>query len=122
MIRCFPLRMLTPDKILAKAELWKRKSHRLSLDLRLKSVADARRFLHDDSIVLWNAKAELPNLLDAMAGQVTNGKQRKSGKNASRCDQWRKELIHDSDFVECPFFRNLSTVLHQDLWPYATVL
>jgi hypothetical protein len=99
---------MSPDRILAKAEAWKRKSHRLSLNFRLKSISDANNFLREHSVVLWNAKAELPNLLDAIIGRVANGQERVYGKPAENCYQ-------------CRFFKNLATVVHQDLWASITV-
>lgn len=112
---------MSPERIIAKAEAFKRKTHRLSLDLRLKSVNDAATFLREQGVVLWNAKAELPNLLDAIIGRVANGRERVYGKPAENCYRWREQLISNQDFLECRFFSKLSTVLHQDLWPYATV-
>jgi hypothetical protein len=112
---------MTPERIFTKAEAWKRKTHRLSLDLRLKSVSDAASFLREHGVVLWNAKAELPNLLDAIIGRVANGQERVYGKPAENCYRWREQLMSNPDFLECRFFSKLSTVLHQDLWPFATV-
>jgi len=113
---------MQPKTILAKAEAWKRKAHRLSLDLRLRSVSDARKFVREQGVVLWNAKAELPNLADAIIGRVANSAERVHGKPAETCHQWRGQILQDSEFLECKFFRNLTTVLHQDLWPYASVI
>jgi hypothetical protein len=112
---------MTPERIFTKAEAWKRKTHRLSLDLRLKSVGEAASFLREHGVVLWNAKAELPNLLDAIIGRVANGRERVYGKPAENCYRWREQLMSNQDFLECRFFSRLSTVLHQDLWPFATV-
>src|SRR5262249_39495205 len=106
---------MQPKTILAKAEAWKRKAHRLSLDLRLRSVSDARKFVREQAVVLWNAKAELPNLADAIIGRVANSAERVHGRPAETCTQWRGQILQDSEFLECNFFRNLSTVLHQDL-------
>lgn len=112
---------MNSERILAKAEAWKRKTHRLSLNLRLKSVAEAGSFLREHSIVLWNAKAELPNLLDAIIGRVANGQERVYGKPAENCYRWREQIMKNSEFLECRFFCKLSTVIYQDLWPYITV-
>jgi hypothetical protein len=112
---------MNPDRILAKAEAWKRKTHRLALNLRLKSTAEAGTFLREHAVVLWNAKAELPNLLDAMIGRVANSQERVYGKPAENCYRWREQLMKSSEFLECRFFCKLSTVIHQDLWPYVTV-
>jgi len=112
---------MSPDRILAKAEAWKRKAHRLSLNLRLKSIEEANHFLREHSIVLWNAKAELPNLLDAIIGRVANGQERVYGKPAENCYLWRDQIMKNSEFLECRFFSKLATVVHQDLWPYITV-
>lgn len=112
---------MNPERILTKAQTWKRKSHRLSLDLRLKSVAEAGAFLREHGVVLWNAKAELPNLLDALIGRVANGQERVYGKPAENCYRWREQIMVHPDFLECRFFLKLSTVLHQELWPYVTV-
>ena len=111
----------SPERIFAKAEALKRKTHRLSLDLRLKSVGEGASFLREHSLVLWNAKAELPNLLDAIIGRVANGRERVYGKPAENCYRWREQLMSNQDFLECRFFSKLSTVLHQELWPFATV-
>ncbi|HET6268034.1 MAG TPA: hypothetical protein VFG11_09985, partial [Acidobacteriota bacterium] len=113
---------MQPKTILAKAEAWKRKAHRLSLDLRLRSVSDARKFVREQAVVLWNAKAELPNLADAIIGRVANSAERVHGRPAETCYLWRGQILQDSEFLECKFFRNLTTVLHQDLWPYASVI
>jgi len=112
---------MTPERILAKAEAWKRKTHRLSLGLRLKSIAEAGAFLREHSVVLWNAKAELPNLLDAMIGRVANGQERVYGRPAENCYRWREQIMKSSEFLECRFFCKLSTVICMDLWPYLTV-
>src|SRR5688572_25099614 len=112
---------MNPERILAKAEAWKRKTHRLSIDLRLRSVQEATAFLREHGVVLWNAKAELPNLLDAIIGRVANGQERVYGKPAENCYRWREQIMSHPDFLECRFFSKLSTVLHQDLWPFATV-
>lgn len=106
--------------MLARAEAWKKKSHRLSLDLRLKSIQEARKFLKEHSLALWNNKAELPNLLDAILGRVANERERTQGRPSETCLQWREKLLEDAELVECRFFRNLSTALHQELWPSAT--
>jgi hypothetical protein len=112
---------MEPQKILAKAETWKRKCHRLSLDLRLKSLPEARKFIREQSAVLWNTRAELPSLVDAMIGRIANGNERAHGRPVESCLMWREQLLQDPEFLECSFFRKHSTVLHQDLWPYATV-
>jgi hypothetical protein len=112
---------MEPARILAKAEAWKKKAHRLSMELRLKSLAEARRFLREHSVVLWNVKAELPNLLDAILGRIANGKERQQGKPAENCLIWRKQLLDDPDFIDCLLFRKQVTVIHQDLWPSVTV-
>jgi hypothetical protein len=112
---------MNPDRILAKAEAWKRKAHRLSLNLRLKSVADANIFLREHVVVLWNAKAELPNLLDAIIGRVANGQERVYGKPAENCYRWREQIMKNPEFLECRFFSKMATVVHQDLWQYITV-
>jgi hypothetical protein len=107
-------------KLLAKAEVWKRRTHRLSLDLRLRSVPEARKFIREQSVVLWNTRAEIPNLVDAIIGRIANGKERTHGRPAESCLLWREQLLQDSEFLECRLFRKQSTVLHQELWPYAT--
>ncbi len=112
---------MNPEKVFTKAEAWKRRTHRLSLDQRLKTVAEASTFLREHGVVLWNAKAELPNLLDAIIGRVANGQERVYGKPAENCYRWREQIMNNHDFLECRFFSKLSTVLHQDLWPFATV-
>jgi hypothetical protein len=112
---------MNPEKLLAKAQTWKRKSHRLSLQLRLKSLAEARRFLRENGIALWKGKAELPNLLDAIIGRVANGKERLSGKHAEQCDLWRGQILKDLEFIDCTFFCKMPTAMYQDLWPYVTV-
>ena len=112
---------MNADKIFTRAETWKKKAHCLSMDLRLKSLADARKFVKEHSIVLWDAKAELPNLLDAILGRIANGKERELGKAAENCKLWREQLLCEPDFVECRFFRKFSTAIHQDLWPFITV-
>ena len=109
------------SKILSRAEAWKRKTHRLSLDLRVRSLPEARRFIREQSAVLWNTRAELPNLVDAIIGRIANGKERTQGKPVESCLLWREQLLRDPEFLECHFFRKQSTVLHQDVWPYATV-
>lgn len=109
------------EKIFTRAETWKKKAHCLSMDLRLRSLTDARKFLKEHSIVLWDAKAELPNLLDAILGRIANGKERELGKAAENCKLWREQLLSEPDFVECRFFRKYSTAIHQDLWPFITV-
>lgn len=109
------------EKILAKATAWKRRSHRLSLDLRLKTPSDARKFLREHAVVLWNRKGELPNLLDAILGRIANGKERFSGRAAENCLQWKEQLLREGEFLECRFFAKLPTALHQDLWPFVTV-
>lgn len=108
------------QRIFLKAQAWKIKSHRLSLNLRLKSVPEAKKFIREQCVVLWNAKAELPNLLDAIIGRIANGKERVHGKPAENCHIWREQLLHDPELLECRFFRKRSTVLYQDLWPYLT--
>jgi hypothetical protein len=109
------------EKIFTRAETWKKKAHCLSMDLRLRSLTDARKFVKEHSIVLWDAKAELPNLLDAILGRIANGKERELGKAAENCKLWREQLLSEPDFVECRFFRRYSTAIHQDLWPFITV-
>jgi hypothetical protein len=109
------------EKIFARAETWKKKAHCLSMDLRLRSLADARKFVKEHSIVLWDAKAELPNLLDAILGRIANGKEREVGKAAENCKLWRDQLLCEPEIVECRFFRKYSTAIHQDLWPFITV-
>ena len=111
---------MNSEKVFTKAQAWKRRTHRLSLDQRLKSVGEAATFLREHGVVLWSAKAEPPNLLDAIIGRVANGQERVYGKPAGVCFRWREQLITDHDFLECRFFCKLSTVLHQDLWPFAT--
>jgi hypothetical protein len=108
------------QRIFLKAQAFKIKSHRLSLGLRLKSVPEAKKFIREHSVVLWNAKAELPNLLDAIIGRIATGKERVHGKPAESCHHWREQLLNDPELLECRFFRKRSTVLHQDLWPYLT--
>jgi hypothetical protein len=112
---------MNADKIFTRAETWKKKAHCLSMDLRLRSIADARKFVKEHSIVLWDAKAELPNLLDAILGKIANGKEREVGKAAENCKLWRGQLLCEPEFVECRFFRKYSTAIHQDLWPFITV-
>ncbi len=112
---------MNAEKIFTRAETWKKKAHCLSMDLRLRSLADARKFLREHSIVLWDAKAELPNLLDAILGKIANGKEREVGKAAENCKLWRDQLLCEPEFVECRFFRKYSTAIHQDLWPFITV-
>jgi hypothetical protein len=112
---------MNAEKIFTRAETWKKKSHHLSMDLRLRSLADARKFVKEHSIILWDAKAELPNLLDAILGRIANGKERELGKAAENCKLWREQLLCEPDFVECRFFRKYSTAIHQDLWPFITV-
>jgi hypothetical protein len=109
---------MEPERILARAGAWKRKTHRLSLDLRLKSVSEAKKFVREHGAVLWNTKAELPNLLDATLGRVARGKERVSGKTAENCSLLRDQLLGDAEFVECRFFRRRGTVLHQDILPF----
>jgi hypothetical protein len=112
---------MEPRQILARVEALKKRNHRLSLDLRLKSVQEAKKFLKDHSLVLWDNKAELPNLLDAILGRIANEKERNDGRPSETCLRWRVELLEDAELVECPFFRKLSTALHQDLWASATL-
>src|SRR3990172_9068477 len=104
-------------RVLARAEDWKQRTHRLSLSLRLKSIAEARKFLREHGAVLWSAKAELPNLLDAIIGRVANGQERVYGKPAGSCYQWRWQLLKDPEFLECRYFRRMSAGVHIDLWP-----
>lgn len=105
-------------KIFSRAEEWKQKTHRLSLTLRLKTISEVKKFLREHGSVLWNAKAELPNLLDAMIGRVANGKERVYGKPAASCYLWRAQVLKDPEFLECRYFRRMSTAVHVDLWPY----
>jgi len=112
---------MNSERALAKAAAWKRRSHRLSLDLRLKTPSDARKFLREHSVVLWNGKGELPNLLDAILGRIANGKERLTGRAAENCLQWSEQLLQEPEFLECRFFAKQPTALHQDLWPFATV-
>jgi len=109
------------EKILTRAEAWKKKAHCLSVNLRLRSLAEARKFLKEHSIVLWDAKAELPNLLDAILGRIASGKEREQGNAAENCRVWRQQLLCEPEFLECRFFRRYSTAVHQELWPYITV-
>jgi hypothetical protein len=87
----------------------------------LKTLADARKFLRDHAVVLWNGKAELPNLVDAILGRVAKHPERVRGRVVENCLQWRKDLLQESEFLECLFFEDFPTVLHSDLWSYATV-
>lgn len=112
---------MEPRQMLARAEAWKRKSHRLSLDLRLKSVQEAKKFLKEHSLVLWDSKGELPNLLDAILGRIANEKERSEGRPCETCLRWREQLLKDAELVDCLFFRKFSTALHQELWPSATL-
>jgi hypothetical protein len=107
-------------KIVLKAEAWKIKSHRLSLSLRLKSTADAKRFIREHAAVLWSEKAEIPNLLDAIIGRIASENERHNSRAAESCRIWRQELLTDPELLECAFFRKRNTVMHQDLWPYLT--
>lgn len=107
--------------MLARAEAWKKKSHRLALDLRVGTLQEAKRFLREHSLILWENKAELPNLLDAILGRIANERERKDGRPAETCRQWRRQLLKDSELAECRFFRKYSTALHQDLWPSVTL-
>lgn len=116
-----PSRTMDPERVLAKAEAFKRKAHRLSLDLRLKSLAEAKKFLREHSVVLWNDKGDLPNLLDATIGRIANDKERTRGKAAENCAAWRMQVLADPEFLDCRFFCKQPTMLHEDLWPYATV-
>lgn len=109
-------------KLLKKAELLKKKNHRLSFDLRLKSIAEAKKFLREHAVVLWDVKAEIPNLLDATLGRIANDRERTTGKSAENCNNWRAQILQDPEFMDCPFFRKFSTSLHEDLWPYVTVV
>jgi hypothetical protein len=113
---------MDPQKILAKAEAWKRKSHRLSLTLRLRSLSEAKKFLREHSVVLWNDKGDIANLLDATIGRIANGRERGKGKAAENCAQLRKQVLQDPEFLDCRFFCAQETALHEDLWPSATVL
>jgi hypothetical protein len=113
---------MDPQKILAKAEAWKRKSHHLSLTLRLRSVSEAKRFLREHSVVLWNEKGDLPNLLDATMGRIANGRERVKGKAAENCDHLRTQVLQDPEFLDCRFFCRQDTALHERLWPFATVI
>lgn len=112
---------MEPLRILSKAEVWKRRTHRLTFDLRLRSMPEARKFIREQSAVLWNTRAEIPNLMDAMVGRIANGNERASARLAENCALWREQILQEPEFLECNFFRKRSTVLHQDLWPYATV-
>ena len=112
---------MDPERILAKAQAAKRKAHRLSIELRLKSVSDAKKFLREQSVVLWRDKGDLPNLLDATIGRIANGKERVHGKAAENCSAWRRQLLRDPEFLDCRFFCKQPTALHESLWPYATV-
>jgi hypothetical protein len=112
---------MNAEKIFTRAETWKKKAHCLSVNLRLRSLAEARKFVKENSIVLWDAKAELPNLLDAILGRIANGKEREEGKAAENCKLWRQQLLCEPEFLECRFFRKYSTAIHQDLWPFITV-
>jgi hypothetical protein len=109
------------DKIIARAEAWKKKSHCLSMDLRLRSFNQAKKFVKEHSIVLWTTKAEVPNLLDAILGRIATGKERQQGKASENCNIWRKQLLMDPEFLECKLFRQQFTAVYQDLWPYITV-
>lgn len=111
---------MDPKKIVLKAEAWKIKSHRLSLSLRLKSVADAKRFIREHAAILWSEKAEIPNLLDAIIGRIASGNERHHSRAAESCRMWRQELLADPELLECAFFRKRNTVMHQDLWPFLT--
>ena len=112
---------MDPRRILLKVEALKRKSHRLSLDLRLKSLNDAKKFLREHAVVLWNGRSELPSLLDAMVGRIAKGRERNNGKAAENCFFWRAQLLEDPEFVECNFFQKQPTAPRQDLWPAITV-
>jgi hypothetical protein len=112
---------MNADKVLARAEAWKKKSHRLSMNLRVKSFNEARKFVKEHSIVLWDAKAEVPNLLDAILGRIARGKERLQSKASENCSLWRNQLLSDPEFLECRLFRKHSTAVYQELWPYITV-
>jgi hypothetical protein len=112
---------MNADKVFARAEAWKKKSHCLSMNLRLRSIGEARKFLKEHSIVLWDEKAEVPNLLDAILGRIANGKERLQGKATENCKLWRLQLLSDPEFFECRLFRKHFTAVYQDLWPYVTV-
>lgn len=109
------------QKILAKAESHKRRMHHLSLDLRLRTVTEARRFIREQGVLLWIERAELPCMLDAILGRIANPQERLRGKPRESCSQWRRQLLKDLDLLECSFFRKRCTVIHQDLWPYLAV-
>jgi hypothetical protein len=109
------------QKILDRAASYKKRVHRLSLNLRLRTPAEARRFIRDQGIVLWHERAELPCVLDAILGRIASAQERLRGKPKENCVQWRRQLLKDLDFLECNFFRNFSTVVHQDLWSYLAV-
>jgi hypothetical protein len=109
------------DKLITRAEAWKKKSHCLSMDLRLRSFNQAKKFVKEHSIVLWTTKAEAPNLLDAILGRIATGKERQQGKASENCDIWRKQLLMDPEFLECKLFRQHFTAVYQDLWPYIMV-
>lgn len=87
----------------------------------MKSLPEARKFLKEHSITLWCEQAELPSLLDAMLGRVANKKERTAGRPVEACRNWRDQLLKDPELLECRLFRKFSTVIHQDLWPHATV-
>ncbi len=112
---------MNADRVLARAEAWKKKSHCLSMNLRLRSIGEARKFVKEHSIVLWDEKAEVPNLLDAILGRIANGKERQQSKATENCKLWRRQLLSDPEFLECRLFRKYSTAVYQDLWPYITV-
>ncbi|HSE39505.1 MAG TPA: hypothetical protein VLH08_01965, partial [Acidobacteriota bacterium] len=63
----------------------------------------------------------IPNLLDAILGRIATGKERQQGKASDNCNNWRKQLLMDPEFLECKLFRKQSTAVYQDLWPYITV-
>ena len=102
--------------------MWKRKSHHLSLPLRLKTLPEAKKFLKEQVVALWNGKAEIPNLLDATLGRIARGRERNQGSAIENCLLWRREILATPDFVECKLFCKLPTVIHQDLWPSVTVI
>ena len=108
-------------KILARAESYKRQIHRLSLDLRLQTLAEARRFIREQGVLLWQDRTELPCLLDAILGRIANRQERLRGKPRENCLLWRRQLLTDLEVLECHLFRRRPTVIHQDLWPYLAV-
>lgn len=111
---------MNSERIFAKAEAYKRRAHRLTLSLKIKSLPEARKFLREQGVVLWSAKSELPNFLDAILGRIANGRERVYGNPAENCFRWRGLLMPDPELLECRFFRKRATVVHQDLWAHLT--